>query len=157
MSLLAPHQCRSSLLANLCRVFKERRANQSVGAVPILEGLAKFLMIPYLSQLSLRGQSSLLWLPGFIIIKPIVPIEELIKEVKQQIYFFLLGESGAEMTWQGMLLAESFEWEKHRLLATRRNNNTPDGCPVESEHSTAQEVEHVRGRLFDFRGTKSVA
>lgn len=57
-------------------------------------------MIPSLSQLSLRGQSSLPWLPDFIIIKPIVPIEELIKEVKQQIYFFLLGESSAEMTWQ---------------------------------------------------------
>ena len=64
------------------------------------ESVYHFPMIPYLlttSQLSFRGRSSLPWLPDFIIIKPIVPIEELIKEM---IYFFLLGESSADITWQ---------------------------------------------------------
>lgn len=127
VSLLASHQCHSSLIANYTKSLRrseQTKAKRQGNAYS--ERLAKFHMIPYLSQLSLQSQSSLLWLPDFIIIKQSFPSRNSSKRLNNKSTFFI----GRKWCWNelaGMFVTESFEWEKHRLLATCRNSNTLDG------------------------------
>lgn len=84
-------------------------------------------MIPYLSQLSLQSQSFVLWLPDFIIIKLLFLSRNSSKRLNYKSTF----RTGWKECWiegAGTMLPESFEWEKHRLLAIRRNSSTPGEC-----------------------------
>lgn len=125
VSLLASHQCRSLLFTNYGKSLS--RSEQTKAKHQGNADSERFHMIPYLSQLSLQSQSSVLWLPDFIIIKLLFPSRNSSKRLNNKSTFRI----GWEECWielASMPVAESFEWEKHRLLATRRNSNKQDGC-----------------------------
>lgn len=95
--------------------------SESIGARPIFE---RFHAIPYLSpKLSLQSQSSVLWLPDFIIIKPSCPSRNSSKRLNNKSAFCIRQKEG-RIEPAGVMALGSFEWEKHRLLAADENCRT---------------------------------